>query len=103
MGSLDANVAATAPVKKRGSIVLAVVCAGLPFVGGITLGWLSPTAAVATATGLGLWLCVMLILFGMARSEHKKFPTMSAFSTLVTFSATYLVCFLVAQYIAHPH
>jgi hypothetical protein len=82
---------------------IAFPAAGLPFVGGIVMGWISPGPEIAVLVGLALWLCLMLVVFAMARGEHQKFPAMRALTTLVTFSATYLVCFLFTQYIAHPH
>jgi hypothetical protein len=82
---------------------LASAC--LPFVGGITLGWLSPRPAIVVAVGLALWLCMMLALFVLARTDpsRKKFPTLYSLTTLVTFSATYAVCFVLTAYLVHPH
>jgi hypothetical protein len=82
---------------------LASVC--LPFVGGITMGWLSPRPAIVVVVGLALWLCMMLALFVLARADpsRKKFPTLYSLTTLVTFSATYAVCYLIAASMSHPH
>jgi len=82
---------------------LASAC--LPFAGGITMGWLSPRPVIVVAIGLALWLCMMLTLFVLARTgpSRKKFPTLYSLTTLVTFSATYAVCFVVTAYLVHQH
>jgi hypothetical protein len=82
---------------------LASAC--LPFVGGIIMGWLSPRPAIVVVVGLALWLCMMLALLVLARTDpsRKKFPTLYSLTTLVTFSATYAVCFVVTAYLVHPH
>jgi hypothetical protein len=79
--------------------------AGLPFVGGITLGWLSPRPAIVVAVGMALWLCRMLALYILARTDpsRKKFPTLYSLTSLFTFSAVYGACFVVTAYLAHPH
>ena len=102
-GSVDETPWTPPDARLKVLMPIAFSAAGLPFVGGILMGWLSPRPEIAIVVGLALWLCVMLILFAVARLEHKRFPAMRALTTLVTFSATYLVCFLVTQQIAHPH
>jgi hypothetical protein len=96
----------TPPNTKTNTLIgfgLASAC--LPLVGGISMGWLSPRPAIVVVVGLALWLCMMLALFLLARTEpsRKKFPTLHALTTLVTFSATYSVCVVVTDYLVHQH
>jgi hypothetical protein len=102
-GAVEETPWAPTPAKNRGLILLAFACAGLPFAGGITMGWLSPNPAMVVAVGLGLWLCMMIVLIALARTDHKRFPALHALTTLVTFSATYATCFVVTAYLSHPH
>jgi hypothetical protein len=102
-GTLEETPWQPMPARNRVPVPLGFVAACLPFAGGIAMGWLSPNPAVAAGVGLGLWLCLMLTLFAFARAGHEKFPTLSSLTTLVTFSATYAVCFVVTSYLLGPH
>jgi hypothetical protein len=84
---------------------LAVLAACLPFVGGITMGYLSPGATIVIGVGIALWLGLMLALFFVSWRDpsSKKFPVLHALTTLVTFSATYAACFVVTAYLSHLH
>ncbi len=96
----------TPPATKTNTLMgLGLASACLPFVGGIIMGWLSPRPVIVIAVGLVLWLCMMLALFVLARTDpsRKKLPTLYSLTTLVTFSATYAACFVVTAYLVHPH
>ena len=82
---------------------IAISAVVLPFVGGILTGWFSPSPGIVIVVGLALWLCLMLALYAAPRTDRKKFPLLYSLTTLVTFSATYAVCFVVTSYLAHPH
>ena len=82
---------------------IAISAVVLPFVGGILTGWFSPSPGIVIVVGLALWLCLMLALYAAARTDRKKVPLLYSLTTLVTFSATYAVCFVVTSYLAHPH
>ncbi len=90
--------------KERALGIVAMGTVGFPFVGGIIMGLLSPHSHpfVVIAVGLALWICSMLGLSAVTWVDRKKFPMLHALTTLVTFSATYAVCFVVTAYTFHP-
>jgi hypothetical protein len=93
-------------VAKANSFVgLAVLAACLPFVAGVTMGYLSPGATIAIGVGMVLWLGLILSLFAVSRRDPsgKKFPLLYALTTAVSFSAIYAACFVVTAYLFHPH
>lgn len=91
------------PAQHQLRTVLGLLAAALPFAGGTAMGWLSPAPAIVVVVGLALWLCFVGGLYALARANHKNFPVLHALTTLVTFSATYAVCYVATAYLAHPH
>jgi hypothetical protein len=92
------------PSKINRRMGFSVAVAAVPYAGGIMMGWLSPSPPIVIAGGLALWLCMMLSVYVAARTEStpKEFPalrTLTALTTLVTFSAVYGLCFVVTAYL----
>jgi hypothetical protein len=91
-------------VAKTNSFVsLKIISACLPFVAGVTMGYLSPHAPIVIGIGLALWLGLMLALFAVSQRDPsgKEFPVLYALTTLVSFSAIYAACFVVTAYLSH--
>jgi hypothetical protein len=69
----------------------AVTIGAVPYIGGITIGYLLPRPAVIVAVGLALWLGQMLAVSAFAHRHRtrNKYPTLYSLTTLFTFGATY--------------
>lgn len=92
----------TPPSTKGKSLrTAALATVALPYVGGILMGSLSLNPAIVIAVGLALWLCMVLAIYFASRTDPdpKRFPLLNAFTTLVTFSPAYAVCFVVTAYL----
>jgi hypothetical protein len=92
----------TPPSTKGKSLrAAALATLALPYFGGILMGWLSLNPAIVIAVGLALWLCMVFAIYLASRTDSgpKNFPLLKALTTLVTFSATYAVCFVVTAYL----
>jgi hypothetical protein len=63
----------------------------VPYIGGITIGYLSPHPAVIVAVGLALWFAQMLAIFAFRRRRKtpSKYPIQYSLTTLFTFGAAY--------------
>ena len=91
------------PPSTKGKLLrtAALATVALPYVGGILMGWLSLNPAIVIAVGVALWLCMVLTIYLVSRTDHgpTRFPLLKALTTLVTFSAAYAVCFVVTAYL----
>lgn len=94
-----------APPVTTSSLFMGVglAAAGLPFIGGIVMGWIAPSIAIAVAAGIAFWLSQMLVLVFIARRapSRKKFPILHVLSTTILYSATYCASFVVTAYFVH--
>jgi hypothetical protein len=86
---------------KEKSLTVALATAALPYVGGIFMGWLSLDPVIVIGVGLALWLSWVFAIYLASRTDPglKKFPLLKTLTTLVTFSATYAMCFVITAYL----
>lgn len=63
----------------------------VPYIGGITVGYVLPRPAIIVAVGLALWVGQMLAVSALAHSHRTrtKYPTLYSLTTLFTFGAGY--------------
>jgi hypothetical protein len=95
------------PLAARASIArgaAAVTIAATPFVGGITVGYLSPRPAFIVGVGLVLWLGQMLAAYALThgRSRGTKYPLLYSLMTFFTFGAAYSFAVVAVAFIRHP-
>src|SRR5579872_3608975 len=71
--------------------VAALAIAVLPYIGGITGGYVSPRAAIIVTVGSALWLCQVLAYYSFARGQRtkNKYPCLYPLTTLFTFGVAY--------------
>ena len=89
------------PASKTNALMgIGAAVAVLPYVAGIFVGWLFPGPAIVIAVGLVLWCCIVLTLYvaGRTGARGKNFPALRTLTTLVTFSTTYGVSFVLTAY-----
>jgi hypothetical protein len=82
---------------------VAIAITALPYIGGITVGYLLPHGAIIVAVGLSLWLCQILAAYVLARRQQPKsrYPMLYSFTTLFTFGAAYGIAVAIVAFTFH--
>ncbi len=95
------------PIAPKANIArgLATVAVGaIPFIGGITAGYLLPRPAVIMAVGLALWLVQLLAISACARWLHytpAKHSILYSLTTLFPFGAAYGLAVVLVAFVIH--